>query len=138
MATDIKVLGRRAVEQLWNKGNFAVADQLIAADYVLVDPNLPDVKGPEGIKQMISMRRQAFPDVRFQIEDQIAEGDKLVTRFTVTGTHKNDLAGIPATGKKIRVSGILISRFVGEKVVEEWATWDTLGMMQQLGLIPSA
>jgi len=122
MATDIKALGRRAVEELWNKGNFALADQLISADYVLLDPNLPDVKGPEGIKQMISTRRQAFPDVRFQIEDQIAEGDKLVTRFTVTGTHKNDFAGIPATGKKIRVAGIPISRFVGEKVVEEWAS----------------
>jgi predicted ester cyclase len=83
------------------------------------------------------MSRGAFPDARVTVEDQIAEGDKVVDRWTATGTPTGDLMGVPPTGRRIEVSGITISRFAGGKIVEDWYQGDDLGMMQQLGVIPS-
>jgi predicted ester cyclase len=83
------------------------------------------------------MSRGAFPDARVTVEDQIAEGDKVVDRWTATGTPTGDLMSVPPTGRRIEVSGITISRFAGGKIVEDWYQGDDLGMMQQLGVIPS-
>lgn len=137
MSEQNKAIVRRLYEEIWDKGNLAVLDELQAVD--AVDHNRPPglPPGREGVKQFFRMYLAAFPDVRMVIEDQVAEGDRVVTRWTATGTHKGELMGIPPTGKQVRVSGIDINRLEGGKIIESWGSSDQLGMMQQLGVIPS-
>lgn len=92
--------------------------------------------GSAGMKQFISMFRTAFPDLHSTVEDQVAEGGKVVTRWTARGTHRGSLMDIPATGKTVTMSGITINRLAGSKIVETWNTFDQLGLMQQLGVVP--
>ena len=132
-----KTLVRRGWEEIWNKGNLSIADEQYAPNYILHMPDNPDMHGPVGHSQVVMMYRTAFPDLHFTIEDQIAEGDKVVNRVTARGTHQGELMGIPPTGKQMTVSGITIDRVAGGKLVESWATWDFLGLMQQLGVIPA-
>jgi steroid delta-isomerase-like uncharacterized protein len=132
-----KALDRHVLEEVWHKGNLAVVDELADENVVNHIPQGPALKGPEAYKQFVLMYRSAFPDLRFTIDDQIAEGDKVVMRYTARGTHKGELMGIPPTGKQITVTGITIGHIVGGKYVESWANYDALGMMQQLGVIPS-
>jgi len=133
-----KAVSRRVAEEIFNGGNLDLADELYASDYVLHDPSLPeDLIGPEGIKQYAAINLGAFPDGRVTVEDQIAEGDKVVSRWTATGTHTGDLMGIPPTGNRVEISGVTINRFSGGKIAEDWYQGDDLGMMRQLGLIPS-
>jgi len=136
MSEELKAISRRLIEEVWNKGDLDVVDELIASDYVFHDPAAPEVRGPEGLKQLVSMYRTAYPDLHFTIEDQIAEGDKVANRWTATGTHQGELMGIPATGEQVTTTGISITRYEAGKAVAEWANWDTLGMLQQLGVIP--
>ncbi len=120
------------------RGNLDLADELYAPDYVLHDPSLPeDLHGPEGLKQYAAMTLGAFPDARVTVEDQVAEGDKVVSRWTATGTQTGELMGIAPTGRSIEISGITINRFSGGKIAEDWYQSEDLGMMQQLGVIPS-
>ena len=134
-----KTLSRRLFEEVWNKGNLAVLNELIANDHVNSGPGtLPGLPtGPEGAKQFVMMYRNAFPDTHFTIDEQIAEADKVVTRWTAHGTHKGELLGIPATGKSSTVTGISVDRIVNGKIVESWGIFDQFGMMQQLGVIPT-
>lgn len=94
------------------------------------------MRGLDAFRELIASLRAAFPDLDDTIGDQIAEGDKVVTHWTWTGTHKGEFMGIPATGKKVEVEVVSISHFAGDKVVESWDYVDTLGMMQQLGVVP--
>ena len=126
---------RRLVEEGWNQGNTAVFDELFAADYLGHDPSGP-LHGPEGFKQFYATYRTAFPDTHLTIEDQIADQDTVASRWTATGTHQGPLMGIPPSGKRVRVTGITISRYASGKIAEEWFSYDTLGMLQQLGAIP--
>ena len=128
-----KAIFRRIVEEGFNKGNLAIVDELVATNHVNHTDN---VHGPEEYKQFITMYRTAFPDLHMTIEDQIAEGDKVVNRWTSRGTHKGDLMGIPPTGKQTTVTGIYVARIIGGKIVEEWGNFDALGMMQQIGVVP--
>jgi steroid delta-isomerase-like uncharacterized protein len=129
-------LVRRAVEEVWNRGNFAVVDDLAASDIVIHGAaNGGDLHGPEGIKQFYGALHAAFPDIRFTIEDQIAAGDRVVTRWTARATHTGDYQGIPATGKQFTLRGIDIDRFAGGKVVECWPVADELGLLRQLGVV---
>jgi len=130
-----KMMIQRWVEMAWNNGNLAIADEVYSADYVVHDPSGP-IQGTEALKQFVATFRTAYPDIHTTIEDMIAEGNKVVWRYTVRGTHRGEFMGIAPTGKSITLTGILISRFVGEKVVEDWNNYDALGMMQQLGVIP--
>lgn len=130
-----KVNERRLVEEGWNQGNTAVFDELFAADYLGHDPSGP-MHGPEGFKQFYATYRTAFPDTHLTIEDQIADQDTVASRWTATGTHQGPLMGIPPSGKRVRVTGITISRYASGKIAEEWFSYDTLGMLQQLGAIP--
>ena len=137
-AEENKAVSRRVAEEVFNGGNVDLADELYAPDYVLHDPSLPeDLHGPEGIKRYAAMTLGAFPDIRVAVEDQVAEGDKVVSRWTATGTHTGDLMGIPPTGRRVDISGVTINRFSGGKIVEDWYQSDDLGMMQQLGVVPS-
>ena len=95
-----------------------------------------EVRGPEGISGIVAMYRAALPDLRFTIEDMVAEGDKVAWRWSVTGTQHGPLMGIPATGKSATVTGSIISRFAGSQWVEDYCNWDTLGMLQQIGVVP--
>ncbi|MBM3134581.1 MAG: ester cyclase [Chloroflexi bacterium] len=131
-----KAIVRRWVEECYNKGNLAVADELIATNYVNHSAPLGQAPGREGEKQYATMIRSAYPDFHMAIEDQIAEGDKVVTRYTARGTHKGEFMGIPPTGKEITVTGIHIHRIAGGKVVEGWSEFDQLGALQQLGVVP--
>ena len=133
---DNKALERRVFEEVLNKGNLALVDELFSPDNVVHTSTGP-VHGSEGFKQFVNMYLSAFPDLQFTIEDMVAEGDKVVTRYTARGTHRGDLQGIPPTGKPATVTGIVISRYEGGKSVEGWLEFDALGMMQQLGVVPS-
>jgi steroid delta-isomerase-like uncharacterized protein len=120
-----------------NTGKLDEADALMASDYIYRSPGMPEMRGPEGFKQLVSMFRTAFPDLNMVIDDMLADGDKVAFRWTGTGTHQGDLMGIPPTGKRVTTTGLVISRFAGDKVVEDYEIIDTLGMMQQLGVVPA-
>jgi len=135
---DNKATTRRFFEEVFNRGNLAVVDEVKSSNYVFHDPGLPEpIRGPEGFKQYIMLFRNAFPDLHSTIEDLIAEGEKVTVRFTYTGTQQGDLLGIPSTGKQVTVTAILIGRFVNDKFAEGWINYDALGMMQQLGVVPA-
>lgn len=131
----------RAVVQRWfnevfTQGNLGVADEIFASDYVNHDPTgWP--QGPQGAKAAASAYRAGYSDLAFTIEDQIAEGDRVTTRWTAHGTHDGELYGVPPTGKKVTVTGISIERIAGGKIAETWVNFDALGMLQQLGVIPT-
>ena len=139
MSEQNKALARRAIEEVWNQGKLTVIDELTASVATFHDPNVPDGKfsGPEGEKQFVQIYRGAFPDVHITINDQIAEGDKVVTRWTATGTQKGQLMGIAPTNKHANVTGVNIDRYQNGKVVESWASYDMFGMLQQLGVVPA-
>ena len=138
MSEENKALSRRVIEEIFNAGNLDLADELIAQDHVHHDPAMPEEgHGPEHMKEFANMYRTAFPDVRVQIEDQIAEEDRVATRWVASGTHEGELMGIAPTGNRVTVAGMTIDRIANGQVAETWDNYDALGMMQQLGVIPS-
>lgn len=134
-----KTVARRFFEEVFGQGKLDVLDVIVAKDHDNKGPaTLPGLPaGPEGAKQVVTMYRNAFPDFRVTVDEQIAEGDKVVTRWTAHGTHKGELAGIPATGKSSTVTGISVDKLVNGKIAESWGIFDQFGMMQQLGVIPT-
>ncbi len=131
-AEENKAVTRRFLEEIFTAGNLELVDELFASNYVLHDPSVPqEVRGPEGMKQYVAMYRAAYPDTRFTIEDQIAQGDEVATRWTGQGTHQGELMGIAPTGRAVTVTGIEVDRIVGGKIEETWVCYDALGMMQQ-------
>ncbi len=126
----------RFVEEVINQGRFEVADEIVALDFVELDPLPGQRQGREGLKEVIAMMRAGFPDIHWVTEETIAEGEKVVSRFTWTGTHKGTFLGIPATGKSVSVKGVVIDRVVGGKMTDSRILMDTLGMLQQLGVVP--
>jgi len=130
-----KAMIRRVIEEVLNKANMAVVDEVMAPNYVYHHPQ-QEVKGPEGFKQFVTMFRAAFPDLHVTINDMFAEGDTVACLFTITGTHQGDLMGIPPTGKKMKIAEAIFIRFAGGKEVEATPILDQLDMMQQLGVIP--
>jgi steroid delta-isomerase-like uncharacterized protein len=138
MSAEIKALERRLYEE-YNKGKTAVLsviDELYATDTIQHSSSGQDIRGIENYKQHISEFSSAFPDLHFTIDDIVAEGDKVALRVTATGTNKGAFRGIPPTNKKVTVEMIQVDRIDGGKFVEGWSRYDTLGLMQQLGLIP--
>jgi len=132
-----KALVREAFLALFNEGHLAAAEKAFAPDFVGHDPSSPGpVSGPQGVKNMVSTYRSAFPDMHLTIEDQIAEGDKVVTRWSARGTHKGELMGIPPTEKVVTMTGIMTTRIAGGKIEDAWENYDALGMKQQLGVVP--
>jgi len=131
-----KAISLRVTEEGWNQGNTALFDELFAADFIGHDPG-STFHGPEGFKQFYETYRTAFPDTHLTIEFQIAEGDMVVARFTGTGTHQGTLMGIPPSGKRVTTTGTTIVRYASGKAVEAWYEYDALGMLQQIGAIPT-
>jgi steroid delta-isomerase-like uncharacterized protein len=134
-STDNRSIHRRIFDEGVNQHDIERVDDLISPEYVNHDMPAP-APGREGFKQVMAMFFTAFPDMKVTIEDVIAEGDKVVSRGVFTGTHQGDFQGIPATQKSVRVKYIDIWRFEDGKAVENWVQIDTMGMMQQLGVIP--
>jgi steroid delta-isomerase-like uncharacterized protein len=139
MSEENKVLTRRS----WlivAEGNLDTLEdalaEVYAEDIVVHEPD-EDVRGVEGLKQFVSMIRSAIPDLRITLEEDIAEGDKVVSRWRAQGTHQGELMGIAPTGNQVMITGITIHRIEEGKIVEEWENWDALGLMQQIGAIPS-
>ena len=132
-----KALIRRAFEEVWGKGDFAVEKEVVATD--VVDHNTPPgwPLGLEGHHQVVVMVRNAFPDLQITLEDVIAEGDKVVDRWTIRATHTGPFMNIPPTRKQVTFTGMDITRIKNGKIVELWHQEDILGMMQQLGVIPA-
>jgi predicted ester cyclase len=132
-----KSLVRRFYEEI-DKGNLDILDELVAPDYL--DHNPPPFPGLhaglDGLKQAFRIFREATPG-HHQIEDQIAEGDKVVTRLTSYGKHEGDLPGAPRTGNDLKMTSITIHRIANGKLVEKWAEKDVLGFLQQIGVMPS-
>ncbi len=134
-AEENKAIFRRYVEEVGNEGNLDLADEIFDRYLAHQADGHAEERGPEDVKRFIGEFHQAFPDFHSEIEDQIAEGDKVVTRWTMRGTHQGEFRGIAPTGKQITVTGIGIFRFSNGKVVESWDNFDQLGMMRQLGVI---
>jgi steroid delta-isomerase-like uncharacterized protein len=133
-----KALVRQMVEEIFNRGNMSRADEFLSPDFVEneeLPPGIP--QGREGVKQLATMMRNAFPDFKATIEDIIAEGDKVVIRMTWSGTQKGEFMGVPPTGKSVSFGVLDIIRVSGGKFVEHWGQMDSMGMMQQLGAIPA-
>jgi len=132
-----KMLVRRLYKEIINEARFDKLDEILDSKIVWHDPLLPtgEVRGIEGFRNILEMFRSAFPDLNIAVEDQIQENEQVVTRFVIRGTHKGDLMGIPASGKKFKVSGISIIRFDRGRAVEEWIEEDGLGLMRQLDVV---
>lgn len=132
-----KELLRRAVEEIWNKGNFEKLNELVSEDFVIHFPRPgEEIRGPENVKEFYTELRDAFPDLTFTIIDLLAEEEKVVTHWSATGTHKGEFRGIPATGKKVTFTAMDIDKISNGKFVECWTNVDELGLMQQLGVVP--
>jgi steroid delta-isomerase-like uncharacterized protein len=137
MSDHNKSVVRRLLDELWNKGDLSLADQFFATTYTHHDASSPDFgKGPESERKRATLYRTAFPDLRMTIEDLFADGENVITRWSCHGTHKGDLNGIAPTGKQIHITGVSITRFSHDKMVEGFVNWDALGLMRQLGVVP--
>lgn len=135
---DNKALVRRMFEEVFMQGNLAAVDQLFAPDYLMHNPGATwVVLGYLGVKQTVTEVRTAFPDFSLSVEDVIAEGEKVMTRYTWRGTQQGTFLGIPPTGKQVTVTGILVSRVVDGKIAEEWGIVDMPGLFRQLGVFPA-
>ena len=132
---DNKANVRRGFEAV-NQKNLAVFDELLTPDVVFHSASTT-MQGLEAYKQLLSVYVTAFPDLQFTIEDMIAEGDTVVVRYTTRGTHQGNFRGIPPTGKQVSATGMFMDRLVNGKAVEQWINGDDLGLLQQLGVIPS-
>src|SRR5215208_1780728 len=133
-AEESKAVMRRFWE-VWEQGNIDLLDELLAREYInhtLATPDLPP--GPEGVKEVVSMFHSAMPDLRVVIEEMIAEGEKVATRYALEGTHEGELFGAAPTGKQLSIKSITLERVSDGKIIEHWRVTDEMGMMRQLGV----
>jgi steroid delta-isomerase-like uncharacterized protein len=132
-----KAIVRRVNDEVWSEGHLDVIDELIADDFVATIVGAPEeIRGPQGFREFVVMYRKAFPDLRLTVDEQFAEGETVVTRWTATGTNEGELMGMPPTGKQATTAGININRVSGGKLVEGWGLFDQLGLLQQIGAVP--
>lgn len=132
-----KRIVRRYFEEVLTAGNLTLIEELIAQNYVSHYPAGYELGGgPEDVRQIVTSVRRAFPDVHFSVDDLIAEGEKVVCRWTFQGVQEADFMGISATGRKATVMGIAVYRVMNGQIAEAWFTWDALGLMRQLGVEP--
>ena len=131
-----KALYWRIYDTILNKRDLSIIDEVVVPNYVYHNPHNP-MNGPDELKQGMGMFLTAFPDMHFTIEEMTAEGDKVVKRWKAVATHTGELMGIPPTGNQVTMTGMSMARFADGKLAEEWEAMDTLGLMQQIGAIPS-
>lgn len=129
-------LGRRYFEEVWNRGNVDILDQLLAPEYINHTPGTPNPPpGPAGLKPIVLGMRQAFPDLHYEIKDVVATDQAVVLRVVMTGTHRGDLFGVAPTGRRVTVDQINIEHIENGRIVEHWRVTDELKLMRQLGLV---
>ncbi len=133
---NVAVIGR-FVEEVINQGRLEACDQIVEENFIELDPLPGQSQGRQGLKDVIAMMRAGFPDMHWVIDESIASGDKVVTRFTWTGTQRGSFLGIPATGRPVTVKGVVIDRLAQGKMADSRILMDTFAMMQQLGVIPA-
>lgn len=127
---------RKVFDELFTKGNLNSCDQYFDKDLKFHDPSAPSFRGGlQAFKEREKAYHKAFPGKKCTIEDIFESGDKVVVRWSVQGTHGGDLPGIPKTGKRIQVTGIMILKFQGQQITEIWQTWDRLGLLEQVGQV---
>ena len=138
MTTDNEAVVLRWWDELWNRGDLSLADDLHTADFADHDPASPWVRpGAEGMKEKVSAYRGAFPDLRFTMEKVLAADDHVVTHWKCRGTHRGEVLGLAPTGRTIEIEGISIFRLEGGRIAEQTIVWDALGMLSQLGGPPA-
>jgi steroid delta-isomerase-like uncharacterized protein len=138
MPADNKALIRRLYEEVWNKRKVELVSEIISPSHALQAPNVVgSAVGPEAYKRQLMSFLAGYPDLHWTIEDMIAEDDKVVACWTISGTHRGEYLGIPATNKKVSVEGITIHHISKGKIMDSYSNWDALGMMQQLGAVPA-
>ena len=137
MSEENKAIYRRYINEIFNKGNVDLVDELVDPNLVDHSPAPGQEPGPEGFKNLVTMFRAAFPDLHSTIDLLISDGDIVVGRHTTTGTHRGEFMGMPPTNKSFTMSEIHMVRFANGKGVEHWGNADEIGMMQQIGAIPS-
>ena len=137
MSEENKVIFVESVEEIWNNNNVSAIERFIAPSFAGYDPAVSGViSGIDGYTHYYKTFATAFPDQRFTNEDVLAEYDRVIARWFVEGTHKGNLGNIPPTGNRVRVKGINIARISNRQIIEEYMSWDTLGLMKQLGVVP--
>jgi steroid delta-isomerase-like uncharacterized protein len=135
MSDENKAIARGIMEQAWSNGDLSVVDKTVSIDCRLHDPAFPNLtNGADGLKKHISACRNAFPDLRFTVDDVIAERDEVVIHWTTTGTHRAEFLGMAPTNRSATVSGTSIFRIQNGKVTENWSDWNLLTLLQQLGI----
>ena len=137
MSTENEALVRRFFEEFCNGRRAEVADEIIAADYVSHGPQAPPADGPEGVKARVGLYQESV-DGHWRVDELFSAGDRVVARWTGTGTHVGELMGIPPTGKAIEVDAISVFRIADGRIAEEWTVWDALGLLQQVEAVPAA
>lgn len=129
-------IARRYFEEVWNRGNVSTLDELLAPNYLNHTPSTPDPPpGPAGLKPIVLAMRRAFPDLHYEIKDVIATEQSVVVRVLMTGTHRGDLFGVAATGRRVEVEQINIEHIRDGRIVEHWRITDELKLMRQLGIV---
>lgn len=137
MSSENKELVRRLIQEVWSDGNLEAVDELLTADCVRVEPNEETAfRGQQAFKERVKFFRGGFPDLTVEIDDIVAEGNKVGIRWTARGTHKGALGDVPASNNYFETPGCGILQIRDGKIFEEIESWDTLGFMQQLGVVP--
>jgi predicted SnoaL-like aldol condensation-catalyzing enzyme len=134
--TSTKAIDLRYIDEVLNGRNLDAIDQICAESYVSHVPGMPDMDRA-GDKQLVGSMFAGFPDLEFEVGDQIAEGDRVLHTLTGRGTHQAEFMGIPPTGRRVEVTGMNINRIAGGKIAESWGVIDILGLLQQLGVVPT-
>jgi steroid delta-isomerase-like uncharacterized protein len=135
MATENQLMIRRWFEEVWNKGRASAIDEMLAPDGVIHGLGTGDVIGPDGFKPIHAAYRIAFPDLTFQVEDVVGDGDVVAMRWSGGGTHTGPFLGINATGRRVRFTGMVFARASRGRFIEAWNAYDQLGLLQQLGVV---
>ena len=136
MSTENEELVRRFFEDFCNGRRPEVADEIVASSYVSHGPQAPPAEGPDGVKARVGLYQESV-DGHWNVTELISSGDRVVARWTGTGTHRGELMGVPATGKPIEVDAISVFRIADGQIAEEWTVWDALGLLQQVGAVPA-
>jgi steroid delta-isomerase-like uncharacterized protein len=126
---------RTFIEEAFNKGNLAILDEIVDPDYRFLSPD-SEINGREELKSFIRDIRRGLPDLKLTIDDQLVDGEKSCTCFTLTGTHREEYLGIPATQRQVEIHGIVVSRYQANRIIEEWEILDQLSLINQLGTDP--
>jgi steroid delta-isomerase-like uncharacterized protein len=138
LTQDNSAIVRRFVDEVINQGKMGSAEEFVWEDVVEQVPLPGQGPGLEGLKDVLRGMRSAFPDIDFSIKEQVCEGDKVVSRFEWTGTHKAEFIGVPATGRQVRVWGVVIDRLEAGRIKDTRILMDALGLMMQLGALPAS